>query len=187
MKLTNEKLEMMLEIQEAFEDKVTSIIKEKYEIEQGKALRFDEMKDITYENNTVEAVLIFYRNCSCCPDDEETYTFPKEWLFSETWQEGYREELIRKKEKIQKQKEETERKRQEAKENQEKAQYEALKEKFDLTKKQKKFLIVFYNRFANQTQTAKIEAENAFRAGRTFYRKHNRKAYHACIELIEEI
>ena len=187
MKLTNENLQMMLELQEAFEDKVASIIKEKYEIEQGKALRFDEMKDITYEHDTVEAILVFYRNCSCCPDDEETYTFPKEWLFDSSWQESYREELTRKKEKIQQQKEETERKQQETKEKKEKEQYEALKEKFDATKKQKKFLIVFYNRFANQTQTVKIEAENAFRAGRNFYRKHNRKAYHACIELIEEI
>ncbi|UGO50933.1 hypothetical protein PQE70_gp080 [Bacillus phage vB_BanS_Nate] len=51
----------------------------------------------------------------------------------------------------------------------------------------KTYLIVYYNRFANETQTVKIVQKNAFRAGREFYRNHNRKAYHACIEQIVEL
>ncbi|TPF18030.1 hypothetical protein [Priestia megaterium] len=49
------------------------------------------------------------------------------------------------------------------------------------------YLIVYYNRFANETQTYKVTAKNAFRAGRLFYKEKNRKAYHDCIEMIEEI
>lgn len=49
------------------------------------------------------------------------------------------------------------------------------------------YLVIFYNRFANQTQTFRVKAENEFRAGREFYRKHNRKAYHDCIECVEEL
>ncbi|GLI82563.1 hypothetical protein ANABIO32_02500 [Rossellomorea marisflavi] len=45
----------------------------------------------------------------------------------------------------------------------------------------KEYVVVFYNRFANQTEIIRIKALNEFRAGREFYRKHNRKAYHDCI------
>ena len=48
----------------------------------------------------------------------------------------------------------------------------------------KSYIVVYYNRFANQTQIFKVMATNEFRAGRDFYRKHNRKAYHDCIECI---
>jgi hypothetical protein len=50
----------------------------------------------------------------------------------------------------------------------------------------KKYTIIFYNRFANQLQQYSIQAQNEFRAGRLFYKKHNRKAYFACIEMIVE-
>ncbi len=50
----------------------------------------------------------------------------------------------------------------------------------------KKYKIMFYNRFANQTQTFFIQAESALKAVRLFYLKHSRKAYHPCIELIME-
>ena len=45
----------------------------------------------------------------------------------------------------------------------------------------KKYVIIFYNRFANQTQTHAVIASNEFRAGREFYRKYDRKKYHDCI------
>lgn len=48
-------------------------------------------------------------------------------------------------------------------------------------------MIIFYNRFACQTQTFTVVATNGFRAGRLFYKKYNRKAYFDCIELIQEI
>jgi hypothetical protein len=50
----------------------------------------------------------------------------------------------------------------------------------------KKYIVYFFNRFANQTQTFKVLARNEYRAGRMFYVKHNRKAYHDCIETITE-
>lgn len=50
----------------------------------------------------------------------------------------------------------------------------------------KKYDVLFFNRFANETQIFRVMAKNEFRAGRLFYLKHNRKAYHACIELITE-
>lgn len=46
------------------------------------------------------------------------------------------------------------------------------------------YIVVYYNRLLNENQTFQVEAENAFRAGRKFYQKHNRKLYHACIENI---
>lgn len=51
----------------------------------------------------------------------------------------------------------------------------------------KTFLVVFWNRFGQQTQTYQVKAKNAFRAGRMFYRKHSRKSYHDCIDVIQEI
>lgn len=51
----------------------------------------------------------------------------------------------------------------------------------------KKYDVLFYNRFANQNQIFKVVAKNEFRAGRLFYLKHRRKAYHDCIELITEV
>lgn len=51
----------------------------------------------------------------------------------------------------------------------------------------KKYVVVFYNRFAQKTQTFKVLAKNEYRAGRLFYLKHNRKAYHGCIENITEV
>ncbi|MFK7678699.1 hypothetical protein ACI3ER_11715 [Bacillus sp. Wb] len=64
-----------------------------------------------------------------------------------------------------------------------------LLNKFDEKEKEKlnNYLIVYYNRFANETQTYKVAAKNAFRAGRLFYKVKNRKAYYDCIETIEEI
>jgi hypothetical protein len=47
-----------------------------------------------------------------------------------------------------------------------------------------KYIVYYFNRFANQTQTFKVLAKNEFRAGRLFYLKHNRKAYKGCIETI---
>gem|GEM_PF-6314749 len=37
------------------------------------------------------------------------------------------------------------------------------------------YLVVFYNRFACQTQTIKIRAKNKFRAGREFYKQYDKK------------
>ncbi|MFS0905662.1 hypothetical protein AB3N02_21700 [Priestia aryabhattai] len=54
-------------------------------------------------------------------------------------------------------------------------------------KELKRYMIVFYNRFANQTQTFKVMAKNEYCAGRLFYKKYNRKAYHDCIEMIVTI
>lgn len=51
----------------------------------------------------------------------------------------------------------------------------------------KTFIVVFYNRIAQQTQTYQVTEANAFRAGRAFYRKYNRKAFHDCIETIAEV
>lgn len=51
----------------------------------------------------------------------------------------------------------------------------------------KKYIIYYYNRFANENQTFKVMAENKYRAGRIFYLKYNRKAYHDCIENIIEV
>lgn len=47
-----------------------------------------------------------------------------------------------------------------------------------------KYIIIYYNRFACQTQTFRVIARNEFHAGRLFYRMHDRKSYHACIESI---
>jgi oligoribonuclease (3'-5' exoribonuclease) len=46
------------------------------------------------------------------------------------------------------------------------------------------YMVVYYNRFACETQTFKTVSKNTFRAGREFYRTHNRKQYHNCIESI---
>lgn len=50
----------------------------------------------------------------------------------------------------------------------------------------KNYTIAFYNRFACQTQTVEIQAANLFRAGREFYRQHDRKIYLERIESIKE-
>ena len=60
--------------------------------------------------------------------------------------------------------------------------YQVLKEP-----EKHKYLVVFRNRFANETQTERIIATNAFRAGRAFYRKRNRKAYYDCLIAISKI
>lgn len=52
---------------------------------------------------------------------------------------------------------------------------------------EREFIVVFFNRFANQSQTWSVKARNKFHAGRLFYKKHDRKSYYECIELIEEI
>ncbi len=48
------------------------------------------------------------------------------------------------------------------------------------------YSVIFYNRFACQTQTVNISAKNKFRAGREFYRQYNRKQYYEAIECITE-
>ncbi|EOO11357.1 hypothetical protein [Bacillus cereus] len=48
----------------------------------------------------------------------------------------------------------------------------------------KNYIVIYYNRFVNEIQTYKVMAINRFRAGREFYRAHNRKMYHDCIEQI---
>ena len=50
----------------------------------------------------------------------------------------------------------------------------------------KKYEIMFYNRFADQTQTFYVQAESGLKAVRLFYLRHDRKAYHACIDYINE-
>lgn len=50
----------------------------------------------------------------------------------------------------------------------------------------KGYIVMYYNRFVNENQVFNVDAENKFRAGREFYRKHNRKAYRSCIEHIYE-
>lgn len=57
-----------------------------------------------------------------------------------------------------------------------------FKEKNEL----KKYTVLFYNRFACENQLWTIYEKNEFRAGREFYRKHNRKQYFDCIERIYE-
>lgn len=51
----------------------------------------------------------------------------------------------------------------------------------------KRYVVVFFNRFANETQTFKVIAKNEYRAGRLFYLMHSRKFYYACIERITEV
>lgn len=53
--------------------------------------------------------------------------------------------------------------------------------------KLKQFIVVFWNRVAQQTQTFQVAATNEFRAGRAFYRAYNRKTYHPCIQTITEV
>ena len=50
-----------------------------------------------------------------------------------------------------------------------------------------KFLVVFYNRFACETQTYKVTAENEEDAERLFYEKHPKESYHECIENLVEL
>lgn len=183
MKITPENLDLMLELEALFEAKAMEIIKAQYHMKNERTLVFNEIENIDYDQKKVEVTLIRYRNCSCCPDDTETYSFPTHWLFQPNWKEGYRLELEAKQAKQQKEKENEKVKIEKAKELREKAQYEALKEKY----KPKTYLVVFYNRNVNETQSVTIQADNAFRAGRAFYRTYNRKAYYDCIELIQEI
>lgn len=51
----------------------------------------------------------------------------------------------------------------------------------------KRYMIHYYHRFNNRHQTFEVSAKNAFRAGRDFYRQHNRKVFHKCIEEIKEL
>lgn len=46
------------------------------------------------------------------------------------------------------------------------------------------YVVVFYNFTGQQTQAIQIEAKNAFRAGRAFYRKYKGKCR---IELIHKV
>lgn len=50
----------------------------------------------------------------------------------------------------------------------------------------KEYQIMFYNRFVNETQLFFVQAESELKAVRLFYLRHNRKAYHPCIEYIRE-
>jgi hypothetical protein len=50
----------------------------------------------------------------------------------------------------------------------------------------KRYIVYFYNRFAQQSQRFKVIAKNEYRAGRLFYLKHDRKSYKSCIEYIIE-
>jgi hypothetical protein len=49
------------------------------------------------------------------------------------------------------------------------------------------YVVVYYNRFANEIQSFRNCGINEFRAGRDFYRKHDRKMYHDCIHQIIRI
>jgi hypothetical protein len=51
----------------------------------------------------------------------------------------------------------------------------------------KEFLVVFYNRFACQTQTYKVIANDEKEAERLFYLKYPKESYHDCIENIAEL
>jgi hypothetical protein len=51
----------------------------------------------------------------------------------------------------------------------------------------KTYSILFHNCFTDQYQVYRVRATNKFRAGRAFYRKHDRKSFHDCIEHINEI
>jgi hypothetical protein len=51
----------------------------------------------------------------------------------------------------------------------------------------KKFLVVFYNRFACQTQTYEVMANDDEEAERLFYLKYPKESYHDCIENIKEL
>lgn len=50
-----------------------------------------------------------------------------------------------------------------------------------------KFIIVFYNRFACQSQTFKVIAQTDEDAVRIFYLKYPKEQFHDCIENIEEV
>ena len=49
------------------------------------------------------------------------------------------------------------------------------------------YVVVFYNRFANETQTWEVVETSEFRAGRAFYRKYDRQMYFSCIESIHTV
>jgi hypothetical protein len=51
----------------------------------------------------------------------------------------------------------------------------------------KRYEVIFYNRFAQETQTFHVIAKNKFRAGRLFYLRYDRKSFFDCIEYIGEI
>jgi hypothetical protein len=51
----------------------------------------------------------------------------------------------------------------------------------------KTYSILFHNCLTDQYQVYRVRAKNIFRAGRAFYRKHDRKIYRDCIEHINEI
>lgn len=51
----------------------------------------------------------------------------------------------------------------------------------------KTFNVIFYNRFACQTQTFKTEANNKHVARHNFWKKYPKKQYLDCIEYIEEL
>lgn len=50
-----------------------------------------------------------------------------------------------------------------------------------------KFIIVFYNRFACQTQTHTVEAKNKHIARHKFWEKYPKESYYDCIEVIEQV
>ena len=50
-----------------------------------------------------------------------------------------------------------------------------------------KYIVLFYNRFAQQQQTFKVIAASEEDAERLFYLKHPKESYHDCIEYIEEV
>ena len=51
----------------------------------------------------------------------------------------------------------------------------------------KKFAVVYYNHFAQETQVWTVAEANAFRAGRAFYRKFKTLARYRVIETITEV
>lgn len=48
-------------------------------------------------------------------------------------------------------------------------------------------MVVYYNRFACETQTYKVKAKDEKEAKRLFYEKHPKKSYYDCIETISKI
>lgn len=189
MNITKENYEKLLDLKEEFENKIMQILEEKCRLETGKTYQgyVDKME---YDSTNVEIETIVESRCSCCSDETNYYSFPVDYLFNEKWQEILRNQIQEKKEKEEKWKQEKLQKEIEEREKREREQYEKLKEKFEMEKAEdslKRYLIVFYNRFACQTQTYRVQAKSVFHAGRMFYRKHNRKSYYDCIETIEEI
>jgi len=131
MKITKENLKVLVELEEAFEDKVLEVLNKKCKLETGLGYEGDRIIKISYGTETIEVVTEVYSGCSCCSDETEYYELPTSYLFDEKWQEEV-ERKIKEKQEIEERKEqERVRKQKEEREVREREEFKRLKIKFE--------------------------------------------------------